>query len=477
MELKTGLGGQSAPGQTSEIKIHLFATHPIAGELEIIDGNGLTRLPVQLDEQREKTLWLPVSPGPLIPVKVRLITEQRVVADNMLVFEHSPSPLIIISSTIPVSETLNMHHQPVGITPVILSATGFPHIAQAYSGVDAIVINPQTLSSLSQDQYHALAYHLSRCSIMLLSGTNQTVLERLRNIAGCNGRFVQSYENLSQVTPMLLKLIAKRHPKTPAPEELMPLRQTPFQQQMITSISLYLGGYIFFFTLATWLMKKTQYLLLLPALVAAAGLMVWIGEGSHHLISWAETESGDSHNNISSLLLLGGDRLGENSITLGTDTRLSNFLDEAQHPSIRYLQDVGQRELSGFTYLLSPQAYHLTSTARRLPQFLLTTKEGQPEVIFLGEQSPAETRLLWRGHSYSVPVLARDDRWQPDKMLGHEPTSHAERLLNRHLAFENPALLLPYTPDLAEVGDNAIQTTGWLVIRHNPEQNNNGLML
>ena len=472
MELKAGLGGQAVSGQTTEIKIHLFATRPIAGELEIIDGNILTRLPVQLDEHREKTLWLPVTPKPFRPVKVRLITNRGEVIEKKLAFEHSRTALTLISSTIPAEQTLNRFHQAKGITPVILSAAGLPHIPQAYAGVNAIVTDPQSLSSLSQDQYHALAHYLSRCNIMLLSGANQTVLKDLQSISGCGGRFVQSYQNLSQVRPMLLKLSAKRPPKTPAPQDLMSLRQPLFQQQMTTSISLYLGGYLFFFTLVSWRVKKTHYLLLVPALVAAAGTLIWTGEGSHHLISWAETESGDNYNKLSSLLMLGGNRRGENRVTIGTETRISNFIGESQTRSIRYLPDGDQRKLSGFTYLLSPQAYHLTFTTRQSPRFLLTIKEERPEVIFLGEESPAKTRLLWRGHSYNVPALSRNERWQPEKTQAQDPVSPAEQLLNRHLAFADPALLLPFSPELAEADNSNIQTTGWQVIRHSPEQNN-----
>ncbi|MDX2475799.1 MAG: hypothetical protein QNL05_00360 [Gammaproteobacteria bacterium] len=472
MELKAGLGGRVVTGQTSEVKIHLFATRPVTGELEISDANGLTIFPVQLDERREKTLWLPVTAKISRPVEIKLITNRGEVIEKKLSYEHGRTSLTLISRTIPAEQTFNSFHQATGITPVILSAAGLPHIPQAYAGVNAIVSDPQSMSSLSQDQYHALAYYLSRCNIMLLSGANHTVLKDLQSISGCGGRFIQSYQNLSQVRPMLLKLSAKRPPKTPAAQDLMPLRQPPFQQQMITSISLYLGGYIFFFTLVSWRVKKTHYLLLVPALVTAAGILIWTGEGSHHQISWAETESGDNYNKLSSLLMLGGNRRGENRVTIDTKTRVSNFIGESQTPSIHYLQDADLRKLSGFTHLLSPQAYHLTSSSRQLPRFQLSIKEGQPEVIFLGEKSSAKTRLLWRGHTYKVPVLSRDERWQPEKTQAQDPVSLAERLLNRHLAFADPALLLPFSPELAEADKSNIQTTGWQVIRHNPEQNN-----
>lgn len=475
MKARTGLGGQAVSALTSEIKIHLFASRPIQGELEIIDANGLTRLPVQLDEHREKTFWLPVTAKRFKPVEVRLTTNRGNVVEKKLLFELSRSALTLISSAIPsgqtqIDQTLNSYHQETGLTPVILSAAGLPHIPQAYAGVESIITDALSLSSLSPEQYHALAYYLSQCNIMLLSGANKTVLNELQSISGCNGRFIQSYENLSQVRPMLLKLRAKRPPKAPAPQDLMSIQQPAFQQQMITSIALYLAGYIVFFSLVSWRMKKTHYLLPLPVLFAAAGSLIWTGEGSHHLISWAETESGNNYNKVSSLLMLGGDRRGENKVTIGAETRLSNFTSESQYPDIRYLQQLDQRKLSGFTHLLSPQFYQLTSSTSQLPQFLLTISKGLPKVIFLGEKSSVETRLLWRGHSYKVPALSRDEHWQPETTLAQEPRSQAERLLNRHLAFGDPALLLPFSPESTEARNRNIKTTGWLVIRHNPEQ-------
>lgn len=477
MELKAGLGGQVVSGYSSEIKIQLFSSRPFAGEIEIVDANGFTIVPVQLDEHREKTLWLPVKPEPSRAVRLRLKSNQHVVTEKTLMFEHSRSPLTIISSTVPIDDALDKHHQAGSITPVILSATGLPHVAQAYAGVEALVIDPQSLAILSQDQYRALAYYLAQCNIMLLSGTDANVLERLRNISGCGGRFIQYYKNLSQVTPILLELKTNRPPKIPVAEELLPLQQASFQHQMTSSIALYVGGYLLFFILVMWQIKNTHYLLLLPVVVAAAGDLVWTGEGSHRLISWAETESGDEQSKISSLLLLGGNRAGENSITLATETQLSGFMDGSQQADMRYLPESKRRTLSGFTPLLLPQACHLTSNSRLSPQYSLSLKQGQPEVVYLGNESPMETRLLWRGHSYKLPALSQHDRWQPDISQAQAPASPAEQLLNRHLAYGDPALLLPYSPVQKAVSENTIQTTGWLVIRHKPEGHSSGQLL
>jgi hypothetical protein len=218
--------------------------------------------------------------------------------------------------------------------------------------------------------------------------------------------------------------------------------------------------------LAAWHMNKTHYLLVLPALAAAAGALAWSGAGGHQLITWAQTVSGDNHTRVTSVLLLGGDRQGSNEITLGPDIQLSNIIGETQASSIRYQDNGRQRVLSAYTHLLTPHACQLVSVSRYSPPFSLTLKHGHPQVILQAAAFPAKTRLLWRGHAYSVPSLTKGRTWQPTEAIGNLPASPAEKLLNRRLAFDEPALLLPFGAETADNSEPDTQTTGWLVIRH-----------
>lgn len=466
MELKAGLGGLAVSGRATEMMLRLFSTSPIDGHVEITDSNGVATLPVRLDEQREKIWWLPVNPGAPGSVRVRLITNQGRVIEKQQAFEHSRRPVTIISSTIPAGFGFSGHQQSGRIRPVILSTAGLPHVAQAYAGVGAIVSDAQFLSKLTRDQYHALGQYLGGCGIMLVSDADPAVLERLRDISGCNGHSIDTYADLSAVTALLLRLDAERPPGPPAPAELMPLQRKVFQQRMVSSLSFYLCGYVIFIALVAWRIKTTRYLLLLPVLVAGAGALAWSGTGGHQLISWAETQSGDQYSRVSSLLLLGGDRMGHSSVLLGPDSRLAAIGGDLQLPGIHYQDDGRHRELSGDTRLLVPRACELTSVSRYSPPFSLTLRDGQPQVILQAQAFPHDTRLLWRGHAFTVPVLTKGESWQPLESPGHEPGSPAERLLNRRLAFGDPALLLPFGPGMVDAGGADTQATGWLAIRH-----------
>jgi len=471
MELKAGIGGHAVIDQASEIKIRLFSSTQFKGKLDIRDATGRITYPVQLDEYKEKIIRLAVTPTAGKTVMVRLITEHSGEIEKQLTFNISDKPLTIISSTIPVSMSLKKHQQADSIIPLILAAQELPHNPQAYTGINALISNEKTLSRLSDKQYHALSTYLSRCGILLLSQSRQSLLKDLQNMSGCSGRFVHNFTALSQVTPILLKLHSEIPPKLPGLQDLMPLQHSLFQHQMITSLSLYLGGYVFFIALLSWRVKKTIFLLVLPVLAAAAGTLAWSGSASHLLISWAETVSGDNYSRVSSLLLLGGDRLGDSKINIAADTLIVNPGQGSQYPDIQFQKYGTRRTLNVHTQLLSPQTYLLTAIKPLVPSFTVKLIDNYPQVVFLGEVFPDKPRLLWRGGTYVIPILKKGKAWQPDKKQGTFPTSAQERLLNRRLAFDSPAVLLPIIiPEQTTTADSQMQSTSWMVIRHNPEQ-------
>jgi len=469
LELKTGLDGHAVDGQTSEIEIRLLSTSVISGQLEINDAFGHTLIPVKLSERVEKTFWQAVTVEQNKSIIVRWIPEHGDIIEKQLLVDHSQTALTIISRSIPLKLTLDKNPPSVAITPVILSTQNLPHTPQAYAGIEAFITAPQTLSSLSKDQYLALSDYLSSCNILLLSTVEQPLLKRLKDFSGCSGRFIQSYETLEQIPQILATLKGRRSAQTPSADEMTLAGQKQFQQQMLSSIVLYLTGYILFIILLTWFIKKTQYQLLIPLIVAGAGILAWSGEGSQQLISWVEAESGDNHVINSSLLFLGGNRSGDNSISLNTTSRLSSGMKQAQQPQINYQQNLTSRVLTVKSQLLSPQTFKLTSISTQSLPFELKIQQDLPKIITFEDSIADKALLLWRGQTYDIPSLTPGTSWQPDETMGKSAVSPAEKLLLSRLAFDAPAILMPFTPNYSGVISSNLQHTGWLVIRHQPE--------
>jgi len=474
MELSAGLGGQAVAGRATEIEVRLFATSPQTAELQIRDANGYLSVPITLQGQVLKQLWLPVTPEPLSPLRVRLSSSSGEVIEKELNFEHGHVPLSLVSRSVPAYRAQGSHQRITGVRPVIVPAESLPRSLQAYAGVHAIVTDVESLSNLTIEQSRAFANYLSGCNILLLATASPALLERVRSLSGCSGKYIQSYQTLAQVSELLRELDARLPLKPPSAQNMLALRFPAFQDSMVTSLSLYLAAYIALMALLCWQMQKTNYLLILPVIAAGAGILAWTGSGSAQLISWAESQSDDSHLRVSSLLLLGGDRRGEKRLTHDADVSItpanSIFNRKTRHDRMRHLDDRSRYELSVHTTMLAPAAYQLTSVARQAPVFTLQLEQGIPQLVYHAESAINQARLLWRGYTYGVPPLAKGESWQPHETEKRLVQTAAEKLLQRHLEFESPALLLPFGPGPQSVAADDIQGQGWLVIRHNPGQ-------
>jgi len=474
MEITAGLGGQAVAGRATEIKVRLFASSSTSAELQVRDANGYLTVPVTLAGQTVKHLWLPVTPEALSPLQVRLLLGSGEVIEKELIFEHGDTLLSLISRSVPVGHAHASHPQTTDVRPVIVPAESLPHSLQAYAGVHAIVTDVESLSSLTIEQSQAFANYLGGCNILLLANASAAVLKRVRSLSGCAGRYIQSYQTLAQVSNLLRELDARLPPKPPSAQNMLALHLPAFQDSMVTSLGLYLAGYIALMALLAWQMQKTNYLLIVPVIAAGAGILAWTGGGSTHLISWAETQSNDSHLRVSSLLLLGGDRRGENSLVHDAAVSISPvnglFSGKSGHYRSRHLEQRSRRELSVHTAMLAPAAYQLTSVGRGTPAFTLQLEQGAPELVYHAESATNQARLLWQGYTYRVPPLAKDESWHPHETERQLAQSAEEKLLQRHLEFESPALLLPFGPEPRGVAAADIQGQGWLVIRHNPAE-------
>jgi hypothetical protein len=468
MELTAGLGGQVVSGRSSELGIRLFAGSATRVELQFSDRNGDTTIPVTLDAHNEKRLWIPVSPAARGPLQVRLLTDAGEVVESELRFAQDDTPITIVSRALSATR-FPVSSAATGIRPVVIAPDGFPHSFQAYAGVAAMVTDLASLSGLSTDQYRAFAKYLGGCNLLLVSAASKALLQQLRELAGCGGRFISGYEDLEQVPALLQTLAAARGLQSPSAQNLSSLLAPGWRDEMATSLTLYLAGYIVFIALINWRMKKIQYLLLLPVAVAVAGVLAWSGNGASRSVSWVEAQSGDSHASVTTLLQLGGDRRGGSSAAIDDDAALSRFGGGPPVASIRYAQPQGRRLLSVQTTLLEPAAWRMLGVRRQALPYSLQMRQGVPEVVRRTDPATDRATLMWQGYTYPVPELAKGESWRPHETRKLPALSAAEKLLQRYLQPESPALLLPFTSRLETLAAQ-VQDHGFVVIRYDPGQ-------
>lgn len=470
MDIRAGLGGQAIDGLASELEISLFSSQSFTGEVEITDGLGRTVIPVQIDEQKLNSRWLAVTPDRHQPIQVNLVINGNRVLSKQLTFEVNKNPFSIISSSIPRSQTLDKLQYSNSNTPLILPSMGLPHTIPATAGVAAIVTEPESLASLTDAQYNALNHYLERCGFMLVTAAQGSMLKRLKNISGCNGRFVQVFDDITQIPALLDRMQSQRPPGLPSASDLLSLQPTDLKQQMVPTITIFLGAYILLILLISLRLKNLNYLFLLPVFASIAGIIAWSGQGSQQMISWAETESGDNQVRVSSLLLSGGNRQGNSSINIGSEIHVLKLNKDSQRPDFSYSKQASYRVMQVKTHLLRPHSLELKYVSHVESPFLLKLENNIPKIIFQGSQPEQNCLLLWQGHTYEIPTLIQGSVWQPEPGSGRQPGTAMERLLNRHLNYDSAALLLPYESAPAHTGTPTMKPAGWLVIRHDQGQ-------
>ena len=462
MQLVAGLGGQAVEGRTTEFRLRLQASRATRAELHYRDRNGTTSLSIELPAQRELDLWLPLNPPESSAVEVSLQADNMDAVIRHLNFARASVPLTIITHSVSAYAQGPGYAPQAGIRPVILAPQSLPRTAQAYAAVTAMVTDLASISELSTRQHRAFATYLGACKILLLAGAAPEILAQLRKLAGCGGRFVQVYESLSQVAPLLHTLSTESGFQQPSGSELLALDDPSLRSSTATSLGIFLAGYVVFMALVNWRLQQTRYLLLLPLIAAGAGLLAWSGDGDSRSISWLVAQSGDNHARMASLVLLGGDRRGESRALIGANESLTTNHRGAAR--IRYLDDQSSRELSTSGDLLRPSIYRLDGVRRQSLPYRLRMQRGIPELAARREAPGERARLLWRGYTYAVPLLTKGETWQPDDQRRQPPRKPEEKLLNRYLDHDSPAVLLPIDP--AALADQ--RNRGWLVIRPEP---------
>ena len=465
MELKAGLAGQVGSGRATEIEIRLFATSPVSGELLFKDSNGSNRMKIRLSERQEQIIRLPVAPLPLKPLKVWLSGDGFADIGRELTFEQSDQRLTLVASPIPSYQTFDSHRIAQGITPLILSAEGLPYLSQTYDSVVALVMDQRTLSRLSSDQYHSLADYLSRCGTLLLHRTDQGAVRQLRNSAGCGGRYIEAFNDLTEVAPTLQRLGDSGPVTPPTLTDLLTLRESDQRQQMISALSLFLAGYLLLVVLALWRLQKPQLAMLLPLLAAAAAGLAWNGSSQRSLVSWSETESGDKTMRTFGLLSVGGNRRDDFNLALGEGLQLYPPHEKPRDLVIQYEEDGASRRLAASSPLLVQQHYGFSTLQHKETGYTLSMREGVPLIRFPPRGDLSQTKLIWRGQVFDLPSFPTGGSWRPGRHQGRPPVSPAERLICRRLAFEDAALLMPHSVSYDEIPLSAGYAAGWLVIR------------
>jgi hypothetical protein len=428
-------------GRYTEVKVTLHSSQALEGTLQLSDANGITIYPLQLDEGALVTKWLATRPAPNIEISV-YVGKHKLVSQSLR-FDFDARATALISDSVPVSNPLLSQLKSPSMKPIIITASALPHRRQSYDSIAALITNADTLSYLDTDQYSALAGFIAGCGSVVIQSLDEQIFHQLQALAGCQARQLRSFLPHQNIATQLPALLSKKPASLPTTDDLLTLTDESEKKQLVMAISIFFSTYLVLMLVATKLTKNTYYWIWLPVLYGLGSWLLWNGPAQHQKISWTENESGDPFSRSSQLILAGGARNGEYQIPVSADSRIYLSGAVKAKPRIESSPKKSIAILTGHSQLFSNTSFRLEQTGETTAPITLTLQQDRPHLEVNGITLPPNSRLIWHGASHALPDSKNLMTWQLESSRGSTLKTAAEKLLNRRLNFNEPAILLP----------------------------------
>jgi len=446
-------GGRFFPGQESEIAVRLLSGSSGPFELLIRGGDIPVRYRGRFSADTPLRIWIPLRPRPGQAIDAILTRPGN---DTPLTFR--PPPFTAVSTRLRVSTDPTEAKSAGGPTPPLLVTEpgALPRTSSGYGPVQHLSIRASQLTSLDPEQVTALGHFIQNCGNLQVSGASATLLQRLRGISGCNGRFVQQS---GQPVPMT------HLPPLPGADLLRGLNRRPAMNR-IRLPALLLASHLLLLSLLALYRRRPLLPLAATGLACLALLLLWPRQhAATRLINWAELESGAAAARFSALLIVDGKTDSEHELPVPARLGLPHapkggglsFVLDAQQPM--------QEQLLIHTRPFSRQWYLFHGATPIQTGLRLNLTATGPTVHNSGDTPTSAAMLGWNDEVHQVPPLRPAERWHPtelSRLPGHTPL---RSLLRSRSSGDQPALLLPWNPaDLGPTG-TSLPGLGWLLIR------------
>jgi hypothetical protein len=278
-ELTAAWGGWSRPGRTTEIRVALEAVEPARGTITLRAGPQAYVAPFDLGSGGRLRIAVPLRATTDLSGTVEL--DGGGAAPRPIAVAFAESPLLAVVTGAGQAPAFAPFHV------VATDPTTLPTHADAYSAIDALVVDGESLLALTREQLAALLGHVAQCGrVALVAPGDQWNL--VRGAAGCAGRTLVSGPDLATALAALQDSLAEIPGSPPSATELRALGEHDSSQwsRVVALLAVALALVV----LGAWFVPP-RWTALLPVGVAAAvavALQVWPDSSS--LLVWAETE-------------------------------------------------------------------------------------------------------------------------------------------------------------------------------------------
>lgn len=443
-------GGRFAEGRSTEIAVWLSS--PAGGEVRILSTGtkGSLEYSAAVEADRPHLATLPASPGPDGRLEVTATLPNGLLLSKEVRFLPQRERFVVEI----VWEAMRTG---IGETDFLrLTADALPRSAAGYGPLAALVLHTRVLASLDADQTTALSTYLEACRPLGLAEVSPEVLERVRAIAGCSGRYVTAAPP-NRDTPISPAALPD---SLPTPPRLQELSATSRHTQPDRT-ALLLLPYPILLLASAGSRRPGAWLLLIPA--GATLILAWVLPMSvtpARAATWAEMDAGESSYRFVSLLDLAGNGHAQAPLRLPAGTGVLWAADSGPLEQ-RISDSTGTIELALPSSMLQHRRYRLEGTR---PSAVSVGLEGIGTGVRLtnrGSEATPAGWLSWHGKTSPVPPLPPGSTHM--QSLDAPKVEAPFAGLGSLAATQGPVLVLPASH--SAISDSRLEETAWLAIR------------
>ena len=438
--------GNFVPGRSSEIRLQVSSPAGGAFQLNLTTPGWVIRYSGVVEANIGTDLSLPIYPAPGQPVQIQLQRAGQPPLRQTLVFNHRAEPLqawVVPPGSSPPSAARGQVPVSVGM---------LPRTSEGYGGIASLSIPSSQLSQLDSRQLDALDDYLSGCKPLHLIDTTQEVVDIIKSHAGCGGRHIEISGPVASVGQ------PKPLPGASILDRLLPATDQSYPRLAI----LYFVGYAVILLFGLLLSGRALVLLSIPVAASLAlPALAYLGATPPRLVTWMETEAGDSSARYTALLSVDGARREQLSLPLdGIRNLPTSSASSSNVVSIDGTRDQ-TRQLLIETQPFSTAWYLFSGTVRLTQPLALTGSVHLPQITNSTNTFTPSCLLSWSGEIHQIPPLRPGEHWTPteqSRSARHDPLTGLLGSRSGELA-----LLIPYNLPVEAFGNASRE--GWLLIR------------
>ena len=455
-------------GTTSEIVVTLLADRGGEVVVTVPDHHPQLRVTTRLNARLPHTLWLTVRPevDKTLSVHARMHDGAESVATVR--FELARQETHLVASALNPQSDLPSRFAGDTLFFVAVGGNMLPHSEGGYGGIDALILDSDTLPRLDLLQFTVLQDYGAGCGRITLLGPATPRYDQLIAAAGCGGRFTTRVTNNESVLPTLRAMLGSAISALPSANGLRAMSKFDMFAGTWRALSLFFAIYVVGLVVITRSPRTWIPLLLAPVCAALVAWAAWSNNSAERrLISWSEIDTHGHTSRYSALLQISGNGKG------AARTRLPNdlgFLQPQGTDPIAELDrsdaDASRIVLKSSNRLLSQHSYFIQGNSDVDPPITVTMTDRGPRIENRGSTVSTPALLGWNDRRTPVPALQPGESWYaPDTSTSWNVALAEERMLRARTQTGTAALLLPHR--LLSAGEDEalqIEEHGWLMI-------------